>query len=338
MVKRLGTGTFLFETMPRIEGFASVAGKKESEGPLGSLFDRIEYDSRGGCDTFEEAESRLQQEAARLCMEKAGVHAQEIDAVFAGDLLNQCTGSSFGLMPFGMPYLGQYGACSTMAQALLMGAVFTESGAAEHALCVSSSHFCAAERQYRFPMEYGAVRTPTAQWTVTGAGCCILGKSHGKVAVRAAAAGKIQDMGVTDANNMGAAMAPAAADTILRFLRDSGTAVRDYDRIVTGDLGMVGSGILYDLLRREGVDAEALHEDCGLLVFNREAQDVHAGGSGCGCCASVLCAKLLRELESGALHDILFVATGALLSPTTAQQGRSIPSVAHLVHLTAADR
>lgn len=209
MVRRLGAGTLLFENMPRVESFASVAGKKESEGPLGALFDKIEYDSRGGCDTFEEAESRLQQEAARLCMEKADLRAQELDAVFAGDLLNQCTGSSFGLMCYGVPYLGQYGACSTMAQALLMGAVFTESGAADHALCVTSSHFCAAERQYRFPMEYGAVRTPTAQWTVTGAGSCILGKTRGKVAVRAAAAGKIQDMGVTDANNMGAAMAPA---------------------------------------------------------------------------------------------------------------------------------
>ena len=209
MVKKLGTGTLLFEKMPRVEGFASVVGKKESEGPLGALFDKTEYDSRGGCETFEEAESRLQQEAARLCMEKADLRAQELDAVFAGDLLNQCTGSSFGLMHYGAPYLGQYGACSTMAQALLMAAVFTESGAADHALCVTSSHFCAAERQYRFPMEYGAVRTPTAQWTVTGAGSCILGKSRGKVAVRAAAVGKIQDMGVTDANNMGAAMAPA---------------------------------------------------------------------------------------------------------------------------------
>ena len=209
MVKKLGTGTLLFENMPRVEGFASVVGKKESEGPLGALFDKTEYDSRGGCETFEEAESRLQQEAARLCMEKADLRAQELDAVFAGDLLNQCTGSSFGLMHYGAPYLGQYGACSTMAQALLMAAVFTESGAADHALCVTSSHFCAAERQYRFPMEYGAVRTPTAQWTVTGAGSCILGKSRGKVAVRAAAVGKIQDMGVTDANNMGAAMAPA---------------------------------------------------------------------------------------------------------------------------------
>ncbi len=326
MVKKLGTGTLLFENMPRVEGFASVVGKKESEGPLGALFDKTEYDSRGGCETFEEAESRLQQEAARLCMEKADLRAQELDAVFAGDLLNQCTGSSFGLMHYGAPYLGQYGACSTMAQALLMAAVFTESGAADHALCVTSSHFCAAERQYRFPMEYGAVRTPTAQWTVTGAGSCILGKSRGKVAVRAAAVGKIQDMGVTDANNMGAAMAPA-----------SGTAAEDYDRIVTGDLGLVGSGILYDLLRREGVDAEPLHDDCGLLIFDREAQDVHAGGSGCGCCASVLCSKLLGELESGVLRNILFVATGALLSPTTAQQGRSIPSVAHLIHLTAVE-
>lgn len=333
MVKRLGAGTLVFENMPKIRGFASVVGKKEAEGPLRALFDKIIYDSRGGAETYEEAESRLQQEAALLAMEKSGLHSADIDYVFAGDLLNQCVGSSFGMKVYGIPFLGQYGACSTMAQALISGAVFTESGAAQNALCVTSSHFCAAERQYRFPMEYGEVRTPTAQWTVTGAGACVLSQSGEEAKIKAAAVGKITDMQITDSNNMGAAMAPAAADTVMRFLRDTGTKITDYDRVFTGDLGLVGSDILNELLSKEGVDLCGRHTDCGLLIYDREAQDVHAGGSGCGCCASVLCSKILPELQSGRLRNILFIATGALLSATTAQQGKSIPSIAHLVNL-----
>ena len=333
MIKRVGAGTLVFDNPPRIRGYASVAGKTEAEGPLGKLFDKIIYDSRGGADTFEEAESRLQQEAALLAMEKCGLHSADIDYVFAGDLLNQCVGSSFGMKVFGIPFLGQYGACSTMAQALAMGAVFTESGAAENSLCVTSSHFCAAERQYRFPMEYGEVRTPTAQWTVTGAGACVLSKIEGAVKIKAATIGKIMDMQVTDANNMGAAMAPAAADTILRFFKDTQTQPHDYDRIFTGDLGLVGSEILIELLKKEGVDISAGHSDCGLMIFDRASQDVHAGGSGCGCCASVLCSKIIRDMQGGYPGNILFIATGALLSSTTAQQGKSIPAVAHLINL-----
>ena len=332
MIQRLGAGTLLFENMPRVTGFASVAGKKEAEGPLGERFDKIIYDSHAGLDTYEAAESALQHTAAGLAMERAGVSAAEIGAVFAGDLLNQCVGSAFGLKEYHIPYLGQYGACATMAQTLLTGAVFTESGAADNVLCVTSSHFCAAERQYRFPLEYGAVRTPTAQWTVTAAGSCVLGHS-GNIAVRAATAGKINDYAVTDANNMGAAMAPAAAETILRFLTDTQTAPDAYDAIFTGDLGAVGSALLVDLLEKEGVDIRARHNDCGLLIYDRERQDVHAGGSGCGCSASVLCAKILPDLQSGRLRNVLFIATGALLSATTVGQGKSIPSVAHLVQL-----
>lgn len=209
MIKRIGLGTIVFNNMPAVEGYASVVGKKEREGPLGALFDKVVYDSRDGAQTYETAESRLQHAAAQHAMEKAMLRASDIDCVFAGDLLNQCVGSGFGLMDFGIPYLGQYGACSTMAQTLLMGAVMVSGGAAAHALCVTSSHFCAAERQYRFPLEYGSVRTPTAQWTVTGAGACVLGDS-GKIAkIRAATIGRINDYQITDANNMGAAMAPA---------------------------------------------------------------------------------------------------------------------------------
>ena len=208
-MKKIGRGIILFQNPPTIAGYASVVGKKESEGPLGKTFDKVIYDSRAGAETFEEAESALQKEAALIAMEKSGLRAADIDCVFAGDLLNQCVGSSFGMKDYGVPFLGQYGACSTMAQALTTAAVFTESGAAENVLCVTSSHFCAAERQYRFPMEYGAVRTPTAQWTVTGAGCCAVTRGGGGVKLAAAAIGKITDMNVTDANNMGAAMAPA---------------------------------------------------------------------------------------------------------------------------------
>ena len=332
MVKRIGAGTLVFESVPRIAGFAAVAGKKESEGPLGEGFDKVIYDSRCGAETYEEAESIFQREAARLALEKCGLHASDVDFVFAGDLLNQCVGSTFGLKDYRVPFLGQYGACSTMAQNLAVGAVFAESGAAKNSLCVTSSHFCAAERQYRFPLEYGAVRTPTAQWTVTAAGACVIGDS-GAAGIRSATVGRIADMQITDANNMGAAMAPAAADTVMRFLTDTNTALKEYDALFTGDLGAVGSDILRDLLMREGVDIGGFHNDCGMMIFDRVAQDVHSGGSGCGCCASVLCSKLLPDIESGKLNNILFVATGALLSSSTAQQGKSIPSVAHLINL-----
>ena len=331
MIQRLGAGTLLFENMPRVAGYAAVVGKKESEGPLGGLFDKVIFDSRGGAPTFEEAESLLQREAASLALEKAGVHAADIDYAFAGDLLNQCVGTSFGLLDFGIPHLGQYGACSTMAQSLAMGAVFTESGAAHRALCVTSSHFCAAQRQYRFPMEYGEVRTPTAQWTVTGAGCCVLAREGGSVGVRAATVGRIRDLQITDANNMGAAMAPAAASTLCAYFDDTGDKPEAYDRIITGDLGYVGSELLLEWCERLGHPMpRARMMDCGLTIYD-PAQDSHAGGSGCGCSAVVLSSYILPRLQSGEWRRVLFMATGALLSPTTSQQGETIPGVAHAV-------
>ena len=333
MIKRIGEGTLVFENKPAVAGYASVVGKKEADGPLGKLFDKVIYDSRGGVETYEDAESALQREAVICALEKSGVRAADCDCVFAGDLLNQCAASVFGLSGFGIPYLGQYGACSTMAQSLLMAAVFVESGAAKNAVAVTSSHFCSAERQYRFPLEYGSVRTPTAQWTVTGAGGCVI-NNGGKIAkIASAAVGKITDLKITDANNMGAAMAPAACDTLLRFFKDTGTKPQDYDCIFTGDLGLVGSRILCDLLAQSGYDIRKNHNDCGLMIFDRETQDVHAGGSGCGCCASVLCSKILGDMERGKLKNILFIATGALLSTTTAQQGKTIPSIAHLLNI-----
>lgn len=333
MIRRIGGHTIGFEEMPSIVGFASVAGKFESQGPLGEAFDKIIYDSYDGLDTYEQAESRFQSEAVTEALTKAKIKAEEVDCIFAGDLLNQCVGSSYGLIDFGIPYLGQYGACSTMAQGLIMASVFVESGAAKTAMCVTSSHFCSAERQYRFPLEYGGVRTPTAQWTVTGSGSCVLKNAKKGPCIARATVGRIVDLGVKDANNMGAAMAPAAAQTLKNFFDDTGTAPRNYDLILTGDLGEVGSKSLYDLLLLEDIDIRNRHNDCGLMIFDRNKQDVHAGGSGCGCAASVFCSKILSDLSSGIYNNILFMATGALMSPTTCGQGATIPSIAHLVNV-----
>lgn len=333
MIRRIGGHTIGFEEMPSIVGFASVAGKFESQGPIGEAFDKIIYDSYDGLDTYEQAESRFQSEAVTEALTKAKIKAEEVDCIFAGDLLNQCVGSSYGLIDFGIPYLGQYGACSTMAQGLIMASVFVESGAARTAMCVTSSHFCSAERQYRFPLEYGGVRTPTAQWTVTGSGSCVLKNAKKGPCIARATVGRIVDLGVKDANNMGAAMAPAAAQTLKNFFDDTGTAPRDYDLILTGDLGEVGSKSLYDLLLLEDIDISNRHNDCGLMIFDRNKQDVHAGGSGCGCAASVFCSKILSDLSNGIYNNILFMATGALMSPTTCGQGATIPSIAHLVNV-----
>lgn len=333
MIRRIGGHTIGFEEMPSIVGFASVAGKFESQGPLGKAFDKIIYDSYDGLDTYEQAESRFQSEAVTEALTKAKIKAEEVDCIFAGDLLNQCVGSSYGLIDFGIPYLGQYGACSTMAQGLIMASVFVESGAAKTAMCVTSSHFCSAERQYRFPLEYGGVRTPTAQWTVTGSGSCVLKNAKKGPCIARATVGRIVDLGIKDANNMGAAMAPAAAQTLKNYFDDTGTSPRDYDLILTGDLGEVGSKSLYDLLLLEDIDIRNRHNDCGLMIFDRNKQDVHAGGSGCGCAASVFCSKILSDLSSGIYNNILFMATGALMSPTTCGQGATIPSIAHLVNV-----
>lgn len=330
-MKRLGQYTLLFERMPAILGHAAVGGKKEAEGPLAKDFDQLFADSYLNQDSWEKAESQLQSEAASLAIRKAGLKNSDVNMIFAGDLLNQCISSVFGLRSMNIPYLGQYGACSTMAQSLLMASIMVESGAANYAAAVTSSHFCTAERQFRTPLEYGAQRTPTAQWTATAAGSTVLGIGRG-VRVRHASVGRIKDLGVKDMANMGAAMAPAAAQTLLDFFSDTATAPEDYDHIYTGDLGLVGSDLLHSLMQENGVNLKG-HEDCGLLLYDRERQDVHAGGSGCGCSASVLCGHILNLMERGELKNILFMATGALMSTTSSQQGESIPGIAHLVHL-----
>ena len=331
-MKRLGYNTVVFTDEPVITGFGSVAGKKEAEGPLGKRFDKVFYDARAGKKTFEEAEILFQQEALAAALGRSGRRSDEIDYVFAGDLLNQCISSSYGMKEFGVSYLGQYGACSTMAQSLFLAALTVESGAALSSAAVTSSHFCTAERQYRMPLEYGGQRTTTAQWTVTGSGACVVEKSGRGARIAAATTGVITDLGITDMNNMGAAMAPAAADTILNYFRASRATPSDFDLILTGDLGAVGSECLYDILATEGLDIVGRHNDCGLMIYGG-GQDVHAGGSGCGCSASVLCSTVLPDMLDGKYDNILFVATGALMSPVSSMQGKSIPSIAHLAHI-----
>ena len=332
-MKKSGKRTIIFENRPSILGYASVVGKKEHEGPLSEEFDFYTEDSFFGEKTFEKAESKLQKTAVKIALEKARLEEKDIDNIFAGDLLNQCIGSSFGLKEFGIPFIGLYGACSTMSLSAGLAALFVDSGAAEHTVAVTSSHFCSAERQYRFPLNYGSQRTPTAQWTVTGSGALVLGRGAGKPYINSVTFGEIADYGIKDTNNMGAAMAPAAADTLLHFFSDTGTKADDYDIIFTGDLGYVGTNLLYELLEREKTDIRCRHSDCGLIIFDREKQDVHAGASGCGCSASVLCSYILHRIEKGDFKNILFMSTGALLSPTSSFQGSSIPGIAHLLNI-----
>ena len=339
---RVGKSTLRFSEGPCVESYASVVGKKEMEGPLGGWFDQCHQDTTLGEETWEKAESRMQKEAVQLALHKGGLQKEEIDCIFAGDLLNQCISSTFGLRELDIPFLGQYGACSTMAQTLAMAGVFVESGAARRAAAVTSSHFCSAERQFRLPLEYGGQRTPTAQWTATASGAVVVGRQApgggGKtVRLREASFGRIMDFGVKDAANMGAAMAPAACRTLADYFADTGRRPEDFDLVLTGDLGQVGSSLLRELAEKEGLQLAPVHNDGGLMLYDLERQDVHAGGSGCGCSAAVLCSVVLGQMQAGKLRRVLFVGTGALMSPTSSQQGESIPGVAHLVCLTAGD-
>lgn len=327
--------TIINEVKPKIISFASAVGKKEGEGPLGKEFDEIYEDTTMGEDSWEKAESLYLKSAINKAISKSGLSKTDIDIICSGDLLNQCIGSSFGIKDFERPFCGVYGACSTMALSLCMTTLMIETGAFGYCVAATSSHFCSAEKQFRKPLEYGGQRPPTAQWTVTGSGAVLLGKDGGKgVYVDKIHLGTIQDLGILDSNNMGAAMAPAAKKTIVDFLSDTGTKPADYDAIFTGDLGSVGTELLYELmLKEEGIDLEKIHKDCGLMIFDRETQDVHAGGSGCGCSGSVLCSHILSGMHSGKYRNILFVATGALMSTVSSLQGQSIPGIAHLVNI-----
>lgn len=335
MVNRCGD-TLLFEAPPVIAAGAAVGGKKESEGPLAAEFDELSSDNRLGQSGWEAAETHLQLRAARLCLKKAALPQEKVQLALAGDLQAQCTASSYAMRELGVPFAGVFGACSTMAEALGLGAVLCSSGAARNLLAMASSHFCAAERQFRTPLSYGAVRTPTAQWTATASGCCILGAQGDGPYITHVTCGRIVDWGITDANNMGAAMAPAAYDTLRAHFTATATDPEDYDLIVTGDLGLLGHQIVTDLFRQDGVDMTKNYTDCGLLLYHLEKQDMHAGGSGCGCSAAVFNGYLLRGLREGRWKRLLFAPTGALLSPTSSFQGESIPGICHAVALSAA--
>ena len=326
-----GRQSFILSPMPVITHWASVAGKKESTGPLASTFDVTSQDTHFGQKTWEQAEKQMQKLALKTLTEKAHLHPQQLGMVFSGDLLNQCIGSSFTLCNTGIPHLGLYGACSTMAESLLLASMAVSGGFSDKVVAMTSSHFASSERQYRFPLGYGGQRTPTAQWTVTGSGAALLCTAGKGPRVHSCTVGTVRELGIADAANMGPAMAPAAYDTIRAHFEDLQTAPEDFDLIVTGDLGSVGKEALLALAAADGMDWSAKLTDCGTMVFDAEAQDVHAGGSGCGCSAITLCGHLLNELNTGKLKKILFCGTGALLSPTSTQQGLPIPGICHAV-------
>lgn len=326
----------IIELNASIISSGNAVGKKEFEGPLGEFFDIHDEDDRFGKDTWEKAESEMQRLAFNLALKKANLGFEDIGAIFAGDLLNQCVGSAYGLLGCNIPYFGIYGACSTAGEGLMLASVMTTHRIFEKCASVTSSHNCSAERQYRTPIEYGGQRTPTSQWTVTGAGAFIVGhRGCGDVNIVAGMPGRVIDKGINDANNMGAAMAPALCDSFCRYFAESGTKPQDYDLIVSGDLGYEGASILRELMAVEGYDMGDNYTDCGILMFDKERQDTHAGGSGCGCSASVLSAYILPEMKKGSFKRTLFVASGAMMSPDSIKQGQSIPAVGHLLLLEA---
>ena len=329
-----GRQSFVPELSPVITHWASIAGKKESEGPLAHTFDFVSQDTLFGQRTWEQAEKHMQQLALDTLASKAGLSKRDFDLVYSGDLLNQCIGSSFSLKNQKIPHLGLYGACSTMAESLLMASMSVGGGFADRVVAMTSSHFASSERQYRFPLGYGGQRTPTAQWTVTGSGAALVENAGQGPRVESCTIGTVVDYGIKDANNMGAAMAPAALATILAHFEDLNTAPEDFDLIVTGDLGQLGKELLLQLARDQGISLGGKLTDCGTLVFDNTVQDVHSGGSGCGCSAITLCGELLSKLNAGKLKKILFCGTGALLSPTSTQQGLPIAGVCHAVCIT----
>ena len=332
-MKKLGNQTVKLDHPPTILNTASIVGPKESDGPLAQYFDKCLDDEFWGEKTWEKAETKIFKETVNTLLAKSGLSAKDIDYSFAGDLLNQCISSNFGMRDSNIPFFGLFGACSTFVESLCIGSVFLDSLACNNVICATSSHFCSAEKQFRFPLELGNQRTPTSQWTVTGAGAAILSKKGLGPYITHITPGVITDLGIKDANNMGAAMAPAAASTLEDFFKDTKTTPDDYDLILTGDLGQIGSDLLFELLNKDGIKLGNKHNDCGVMIYDKEKQDVHAGGSGCGCSATLLCSVILNKLKKGDLNNILFMATGALMSPTSSQQGESIPGVAHLVQI-----
>lgn len=326
--------TIIFENPPSITFYAAIGGKRESEGPIKDKFDLLIQDSKCGEKTWEKAESVFQRHCIELLIKKSGYSLEQMSCVFAGDLQCQCTASSYAMRGFDVPFIGLYGACSTMAQGLGLAACLVAGQMQPKAVAMSSSHFCAAERQFRTPLDYGGKRTPNSQWTVTGAGGVVIEPKDAPPYVRSVTFGRVQDLDVTDINNMGAAMAPAAASTLLRYFKATGKTPDNFDKIFTGDLGLVGTRLLLEIMQGEGYKLHN-HNDCGLIIYDREKQNVEAGGSGAGCSACVLSCEILPALKRGSLKKVLFMSTGALMSQTTSLQGESIPCIAHLVELSS---
>lgn len=340
MNQKLGKASVKLEAPVYILDSASIVGKKEGEGPLGLLFDMVGEDDLFGCETWEEAESNLQKDAVYMAMGKAGVKPEEISFIFAGDLLGQSIATSFGISTYEIPLLGVYGACSTCGESLALGAMSIGGGFADKVVCVTSSHFASAEKEFRFPLEYGNQRPLSASWTVTGSGAFVLGSQKGKktrAVITGMTIGKIVDYGLKDSMNMGACMAPAAASTLEQHFIDYCSQPNDYDMIITGDLGTVGQTVLIDLLRDKGYDISEVHMDCGIEIFDAQSQDTHAGGSGCGCSAVTLSAYILKQIEEGNWKKVLFMPTGALLSKTSFNEGKSVPGIAHALVLERAE-
>ncbi len=324
-----GKQSLLFKNPPYIQHTACIAGKKEGDGPMGHLFDEVNEDAMFGMNTWEEAESRLQELTVGKLLKKSGMSAGEIRYIFAGDLLGQLIGTTFGLMNYEIPLFGLYGACSTMGESMALAAMCVAGNFANHVIALASSHFASAEKQFRFPLEYGNQRPLSATWTVTGCGSMIIGKTKSAVKIAGITTGRVVDFGVKDSMNMGACMAPAAADLIYSNFMDFGVDQDDYDMIITGDLGSVGQTILFDLMKDKGYDISKKHMDCGIEIFDEKTQDTHAGGSGCGCSALVLCGYILKQLEKKIWKRVLFLPTGAMLSPVSFNEGKSVPGIAH---------
>ena len=341
-----GKSSIRFEKPPLIAAAASVVGEKEGRGPLGGLFDMVERDPMFGMESWEEAESEAQRRASMLALKKGGLESGDVRYLFAGDLLGQLIATSFGIVDLGVPLFGLYGACSTMGEGMVLGAMTAAAGYADRVMALASSHFASAERQFRFPLAYGNQRPYSSTWTVTGCGCVVIENSDAAAEraanpspplakITAVTTGKIIDLGTRDSMNMGAAMAPAAVDTILQHLRDLDVEAEHYDKIITGDLGVIGRRILLDFMAQHEKNLTDIHMDCGIEIFDGSRQDTHAGGSGCGCSAVTLCAYILPNIFRGVWKRVLFVPTGALLSPVSFNEGQSIPGIAHAVAIEA---
>ncbi len=332
-IKKFGTQTVKLENPPSIEGFYTIVGPKEGDGPLSKYFDMILEDDLWGQESWEKAEAKIQEECIKAAVNNGGLSIKDIDYLIAGDLLNQIIATGYSARQVSIPFFGLYGACSTMTESLSLGAMLVDGGYADKVICATSSHFSTAERQFRFPLEYGTQRKFSSQWTVTGAGATLLSSTGNGPYVKYITTGKIIDSGIKDVNNMGGAMAPAAMDTLLYHFRDTGHKPSDYDLIISGDLGHIGKEIVIDLMKKEGYDLKGIFTDAGVEIFDKDAQDTHSGGSGCACSAAVFNSYVLKEMQKGNLNKVLIMSTGALHSTTSIQQGESIPCIAHAIVL-----